>query len=397
MAIGDELAEVLRHYLSGVDLKRLPMDHIKVFDALSKCRTAALGGHKDRCNNSDCGHERFSYNSCRNRHCPKCQGVNKESWIIMQEDMLLPVVNYHVVFTMPHELNLLCMYNPREMYDILFKSAWYTLNKLGMDERWIGGQVSATMVLHTWSQTLQLHPHLHCIVPNGGLDKEGKWKYPKRSKNNFLMPVSAMRTVFRGYFMESLISLLNKKVLFIPEDYYVLNGGSYGSWKNKLYSKKWVVYTKKPFGGTKHVIDYLGRYSHRVAITNYRILEFDKENSIVKFKYKDYKDGGKNKEMELGVDEFIRRFRLHILPKGYRKIRQYGLSSNASKKKKIAAARMALGHKHRELLVRAERKQKALDRLGIDFEKCPKCKTGKMEVVKIIASVRPPPRSTTKA
>lgn len=377
----------MRSYLSNVDKRTIPMDHLKVLSAVSRCRTAELGGHVDGCDK--CGHLRMSYNSCRNRHCPKCQGLSKESWIVMQEDMLLPVSYYHVVITLPHELNLLCMYNPREMYDLLFKSSWHVLNTMGRDEKWVGGQLSATMLLHTWSQTLQLHPHIHCIVSNGGLDKEGNWRYPRRSKDNFLFPVQAMRDLHRGYFMEKLLEKISQGSLTVPKDYYKTHGGNYWRWRNKLYSKEWVVFTKKPFSGVKHVINYLGRYSHKVAITNGRILNI--EEGKVTFKYKDYKDGAKKKEMRLEQSEFVRRFRLHILPSGFRKVRQYGLSSNAAKGKRIEQARKALGQKHSQLLKKRERKQLAMQRLQIDFDQCPVCKKGKMKRLMILSRTRPPP------
>jgi len=363
------------------------MDHLKVLSALSRCRTSELGSHVDGCDS--CGHLRISYNSCRNRHCPKCQGLNRESWIVMQEDMLLPVAYYHVVFTLPHELNLLCMYNPRELYQLLFEASWYVLNTLGRDKKWVGAQLAATMLLHTWSQNLQLHPHAHCIVSNGGLDAKGKWRYPRRSKNNFLFPVKAMQKIYKGYFMDNLLKKIAAGLVVIPKGYYKNNGGSYGQWKHALYNKDWVVYTKKPFSGVNHVIAYLGRYSHRVAITNRRILT--KTESKVTFSYKDYRLGGKKKEMIITMDEFVRRFRLHILPKGFRKVRQYGLSSNASKKKQIWQARQALGQKQKELLNKAQRKQAAMSRLNINFDRCPICKKGQMKRICIVSRTRPPP------
>jgi len=358
-----ELSDILREYLTWDNSAKLPMDQLKVMSAISRCRTAELGGHVDACDN--CGHLRISYNSCRNRHCPKCQGLNRESWVVMQEDMLLPVAYYHVVFTLPHELNLLCIYNPRELYHLLFSASWHVLNTLGKDNRWVGGQLSVTMLLHTWSQTLQLHPHIHSIVSNGGLNDQGNWSYPKRSKSNFLFPVNAMKKIYKGYFMEHLVQKIAKEQIIVPQNYYKENGGSYKKWKDALYKKDWVVYTKKPFSGVKHVIDYLGRYSHRVAITNGRIKQLRDQRVI--FSYKDYKDNAKKKTMELSIEEFVRRFRLHILPSG-------------------------LGQKHEELMNKAQRKEKALARLNINFDQCPKCKKGKMLKLMIISKTRPPPK-----
>lgn len=389
MARTYELADVMRKHLQEVDKGSMPMDHYKIIDAISKCRTSALGGHVDGCDS--CGHIRISYNSCRNRHCPKCQGLKKEAWIVMQEDMLLEVVYFHVVFTLPHEFNKLCMYNPREMYNLLFKAAWHVLSTLGKDPQWIGAKMSATMLLHSWSQTLQLHPHVHCIVPNGGLDKQGSWRFPKKGNNNFLFPVLAMNKLFKGFFMDKLLCAIKSKALTIPQHYYAENGGTYAKWKDKLYEKEWVVFTKKPFSGVQHVIDYLGRYSHKVAITNYRIKGIDDQHKTVSFEYKDYRDGAKKKMMTLSISEFVRRFQLHILPKNFRKVRQYGLSSNAAKKKALAEARIALGQKQQILLDRAERKKLAAKRLKINFTSCPKCKKGKMKMIITITSGRAPP------
>lgn len=212
-----EVADIIEKFLPLLDRCKLMTQHKKIFSALHRCRTSALGGHIDKCD--DCGHLKISYNSCRNRHCPKCQGVNKEMWIIQQEDMLLPIAYFHVVFTLPHELNSLCLHNPRFMYGLLFSSAWHTLNTLALDPQWLGAKTAATMVLHTWSQSLVLHPHVHCIVPDGGIDVQGKWRFPKRGNHNFLFPVAAMKLIYRGYFMEHLIKALKREELNIPIDF----------------------------------------------------------------------------------------------------------------------------------------------------------------------------------
>ena len=371
-----------------MDRLKIPVHHIKTLSAIERCRTAELGGHIDKCDT--CSHLRISYNSCRNRHCPKCQGINKEMWIIQQEDMLLPVAYYHVVFTLPDVFNLLCMYNPRKMYDLLFTSAWHTLNTLATDPQWIGAKTAATMILHTWSQNLSLHPHLHCIVPNGGLTKDGKWQFPKKGKDNFLFPVAAMKRIFKGFFMAKLLDLIKDEQLVVPTGYFEKYGGKV-SWRKMLYKKEWVVFTKRPFSTSKHVIDYLGRYSHRVAITDTRILNSD--GGYVYFKWKDYKVGAKKKVMRLKGTEFIRRFTMHILPPHYRKVRQYGLTSNASKAKSIALARKALGVKIKQLLTKSERKALAIFRLfgEVDIDTCPYCKKGKMQIIFGINKSRPPP------
>lgn len=337
---------------------------------------------------SKCGHQQISYNSCRNRHCPKCQGLAKEMWIIQQEDMLLPVAYFHVVFTLPHEFNELCLHHGKVMYDLLFQAAWHTIKTLSADPKWLGAKSAATMVLHTWSQTLGLHPHVHCIVPNGGLTVQGKWLMPKHGNGNFLYPVKAMQQLYKGYFMERLLDMLKTGEVSFPEE----PPKSMYSWKDALYRKDWVVYTKKPFAGVQHVVDYLARYSHRVAITNHRIVEV--ADGSVAFRYKDYKTGGTKKIMRLQGQEFLRRFTMHILPHRFRKVRQYGFVSNASKKKSIAQARASLAVKQKELLTKAERKQLAKTRIFKDrVHKCPNCKVGELQTITSWLGNKDPPTS----
>jgi len=281
-----EIADIIKQFLPQLS-KSLPLHYLKTLRAIEACRTAALGGHIDECD--ECGFLRISYNSCRNRHCPKCQGVNKEMWIIQQEEMLLPVAYFHVVFTQPHELNELYLYNAKQMYDLLFHAAWHTLNTFAKDPKWLGATTAATMVLHTWSQTLGLHPHVHCIVPNGGLTKQQTWQFPKKGQANFLFPVTAMKKVYRGFFLAKLKKLIQQGALTLPPNFP--KEYKYQLWKNKLYQKDWVVFTKKPFSGVKQVVDYLARYSHRVAITNRRIK--NNTDNTVTFEYKDYKNKAK--------------------------------------------------------------------------------------------------------
>ena len=258
---------------------------------------------------------------------------------------------------------------------MLLKTAWYTLDKLAKDDRWLGAQTAATMLLHTWSQTMVLHPHVHCIVPNGGLTKDGKWVFPKRGNGDFLFPVKAMQQVFKGRFMAQLKALIESGELPLTDDFP--SGRDYQKWKDSLYRKNWVVYTKKPFSDVKNVVNYLGRYAHRVALTNHRIKNI--EDGKVTFQYKDYKDGAKIKLMTLPGEEFLRRFCLHILPQGFRKIRQYGFLANACKTQKLAIAQVALKQKVRQLLDRKTRKKLAKQRLfGQNADRCPCCKKGKM-------------------
>ena len=376
-----EVADVIHEFLPSFNQQRLPVHHRRTLKALQQCRTAALGGHIDACDH--CDYLRISYNSCRNRHCPKhvlsvaegCQGINKEMWSIQQEDMLLPIAYFHVVFTLPHQLNGLCLYNQKLMYDLLFKAAWHTINTLANDPKWLGAKTAATMVLHTWSQTLVLHPHVHCIVPNGGLTQQGNWQFPKKGNGNFLFPVVAMRKIFKGFFIQHLKTAIDKGCLQLPPHFP--HGFAYQQWKDHLYQKKWVVFTKKPFSGAQQVVNYLARYSHRVALTNHRIKNI--ENGKVVFQYKDYKDGAKKKVMSLQGVDFLKRFCLHILPKGFRKVRSFGFLANASKAKSLDLARLALGFKIKKLLNKKERKDLALIRLfGQQQLLCPCCKKGKL-------------------
>lgn len=308
-----EVAHVLRKHWPAVEKNPdINSWQLRTLSAVKKCRTADLGGHVDAC--TSCGTLRVSYNSCRNRHCPKCQGNKREEWIAARENELLPVPYFHVVFTLPDLLNPLAIFKPKEMYDILFEAAWQTLKKFGMDGKHLGAQTGMIAILHTWGQTLTLHPHLHCIVPGGGLTGQGKWKTAK-SEGKYLFPVKAMSKVFRGKFMDCL------KTKNLPPDKQLVDA---------LYQKKWVIYAKQPFGNPASVIEYLGRYTHKIAISNHRIKSITPD--MVTFSYKDYRHGEAKKEMSLKPMEFIRRFALHILPRSFVRIRHFGILSSTSKK-----------------------------------------------------------------
>ena len=310
-----EVADVLTAHWSQVQHSgRFNTWQLRTLDAVKRCRTASLGSHVDGC--TACGHLRISYNSCRNRHCPKCQGAAREKWIQAREAELLPVPYFHVVFTLPDTLNKLCLYKPKILYDLLFKTTWSVLNSFGHDHKWLGAQTGMISILHTWGQTMTLHPHLHCIVPGGGLTKQGKWK-TARSDGKYLFNVKAMSKTFRGRFIASLKELL-------PEEMTK-------ELVNRLYKHNWVVYAKQPFTGPQSVVEYLGRYTHKIAISNHRIQNI--ENGKVSFTYKDYKQGSVKKTMPLDALEFIRRYSLHILPKGFVRIRHYGICSSSSKVK----------------------------------------------------------------
>ena len=315
---------------------------LRTLSALKKCRTSALGGHIDACD--ECGNVSISYNSCRNRHCPKCQGKNREKWIENRETELLPVPYFHVVFTLPDCLNSLALHEPKMLYDILFESAWETLQTFGKNKNL---QMGLIAVLHTWGQNLSLHPHLHCIVPGGGVDENGAWKN-LRSDGKFLFPVKALSKVFRAKFCEKLKYQLSLKSKGNQLENHENGVGIYGKLRQNLWEKPWVVYAKKPFGSPKSVVEYLGRYTHKIAISNQRIRKIDAET--VTFSYKDYRQKGIKKQMVLSHAEFIRRFAMHILPKRFVKIRHYGFLSSTWKRIKLKNLQQNLGIQPKEKL-----------------------------------------------
>lgn len=335
-----ELASLLRMQWPVIEQslknKEINSWQIRTLSALSKCRTAALGGHIDGC--SSCGNLRISYNSCRNRHCPKCQGNEREAWIKAREKELLPVAYFHVVFTLPAELNVLCVRYPKLTYSALFDAAWATIHHFAKDEKHLGATTGMISILHTWGQQLTLHPHLHCIIPAGGLTRQGKWKHSK-TNGNYLFPVKALSKVFRAKYIFHLrknVKIFNEvnsieKQIILPKDVI-----------ESCFKKEWVVFAKKPFSGINSVVEYLGRYTHKVAISNHRIKSINKSENTISFSYKDYKEKGKNKILKLGQTEFIRRFALHILPKGFVRIRHYGLLSSTSKSIAIPLIRKQL-------------------------------------------------------
>lgn len=318
-----EVAQVLRQHWAGVENHpQINRWQLRTLSALRRCRTADLGGHVDAC--TDCGTTRISYNSCRNRHCPKCQGKNREDWITKREAELLPVPYFHVVFTLPDTLNQLAMYQPKAIYDSLFEAAWQTIRCFAKDAKHLGAKTGMIAILHTWGQTLSLHPHLHCIVPGGGLTKHQKWKTAK-TQGKYLFPVKAMSKVFRAKYVKALKSRI------IPEKELI----------NQLFQKAWVVYAKRPFGHPKAVLEYLGRYTHKVAISNHRILDIGPKQTT--FSYKDYRQGAQKLEMSLDNLEFIRRFSMHILPRGLVRIRHFGILGSSAKQITIPMIHRELG------------------------------------------------------
>lgn len=308
----------------------------KVINAISLCRTPQMGGFVQRCN--DCGHTEAHFHSCRNRHCPICQGSQQERWVERQVANTLPLQYFHVVFTLPAELNSLFLANPVVLYNLLFQAASSTLLTLAKNENFLGAQAGFTTVLHTWGRNLQFHPHLHCIVAGGGLSTDSKRFIC--SKESFFLPVRAMKKVFRGKFLEQLKNLFVQNQLKLPHELASISHRH--EFLDRLYSMDWIVYCKKPFKNSSHVIRYLGRYTHKVAITDGRIVSYDTIEQKVRFKWKDYKDSNRLKIMELSDEEFVRRFLLHVLPSSFMKIRHYGFLANKNRDKRLERCRALL-------------------------------------------------------
>lgn len=307
----------------------LPLSHLKAMSAIERCRTAELGGHVDVCD--ECGVARISYNSCRNRHCPKCQALTKERWIDARKSDLLNVGYFHLVFTIPDTLNTIAFQNQRVVYGILFKSVAETLTELAADKKHLGADIGFTSILHTWGQNLTHHPHIHCIVPGGGLNSIGKWV---NSRKKFFIPVKILSRKLRGKFLFYLKQAHRDGLLeFFGDDCYLLDESAFNAFLTPIYSKEWVVYCKPPFKNAACVVEYLGRYTHRVAISNNRIISM--ENGMVTFKWRDYRDGNRWKTMRVSAEEFIRRFLIHVLPDRFMKIRHYGLMGNRNKTEKL--------------------------------------------------------------
>lgn len=331
-----ELGDIFRNY--GEQYRRnhaLPLSHLRVMRAVERCRTAALGGHLKQCD--ACGFEHPAYNSCRNRHCPKCQSLAKARWLEKQKSELLPVGYFHLVFTLPHQLNRLILVNKKPLINILFHAVSETL--LEFAQTHLKAILGITAVLHTWDQILLDHFHLHCLVPAGALSFDQKRWSPARK--NFLFPVTALSIVFRAKFLDLLKNAFaTNKLLFVGQTACLANPVAFKLLINGLRKKPWIVYAKKPFGSPVRVLDYLGRYTHRVALSNERILSA--HNGVVTFSYRERKNQNRKKTMTLDAHEFIRRFLLHVIPKGLMRVRHFGFLANRSKKR-LSTCRQLLG------------------------------------------------------
>ena len=369
-----ELADIVRahgaryqqtHRLAGVQRAALR--------AIAACRTAVLGGHRETCDRCDA--VRITYNSCRNRHCPKCQTLTKERWLAARKADLLPIPYFHVVFTLPHALNALAQGNPRVLYTLLFRAAADTLLAFGRDPRHLGGTIGVTAILHTWGQPLTQHLHLHCLVTGGALAADRSRWIPGRS--SFLFPVGALARVFRAKYLEGLQRAFDTgQLAFAGGTADLADRQAFTRFLGPLRAVDWGVYAKRPFAGPEQVLEYLGRYTHRVALSNDRLV--DHADGRVRFHWKDYADHDRRKVMTLDADEFLRRFLLHVVPKGFIRIRHFGLLANRARRAHVARCRDLLGQPPPEEAP-PESAATLLQRLtGVDLARCPVCGEGRM-------------------
>jgi len=372
--MGAEVADIFRRY--GEEYRcthSMTPKQRRVMRDIEQCRTGALGFHVDECD--ECGQRDVGYNSCRNRHCPKCHGIARRKWVKARLADLLPVPYYHVVFTLPHHIFPLSLYNQSLIYELFLDSASETLVKFGENPRWLGGEIGFWGMLHTWGQSLWQHIHGHFVVAGGAIGKDGRWIEPKY-RGKFLFPVAALSQVFRGKFIEGLKKTYYDGKLMIPTDLEeIKEEGRFEKWVDELVSRDWVVYCKRPFGDAEQVVRYVGRYTHRVAISNQRIISI--AGGEIRFRYKDYKkDRIVWDEMTLKAEEFIKRFLWHVLPDGFHKIRHYGFLANGRSKGKLARIREVLEQKPETEADRPSGEAEAV--------LCPVCRKGRLITVFII-------------
>ena len=374
-----ELADILRRYLPAyLKTHRISLWQEKILYAIQVCRTMACGGHLEECDT--CDYTEPAYNSCGNRHCPKCQGIKRRKWIAGRLQELLPLPYYHIVFTLPHRLNDLALYNKQLIYNLFYQACAYTLLKFGEDPKYLGAQLGFIGVLHTWGKGLCYHIHWHFIVPGGGLTKDGSWvDLPYNDK--FIFPPKAMSRVVRARFIKLLKKAYYAGKIRIPDSREDLRHPvMFEYFLNDLASDAWYNHAKRPFGGPEQVVKYIGRYTHRVALSNHRLVDID--GGRILFWMKNYKKGGKKEKMELPADLFIQRFLWHILPKRFRKIRYGGFLARPVREEKLELARQAMGQETcDELIAKIDADVQEWERNN--GEKCPKCQTGTLRAVEI--------------
>lgn len=395
-----EVADVIRAFGAGFEAEyghTLSAAQRQAMRAITRCRTAALGGHIEACDG--CGHRQVAYNSCRNRNCPKCQAAARIAWLDRQAEDLLPVEYFHVVFTLPNALGPVALQNPRLVYGALFRAVAESLIELAADPRRLGAEIGFLAVLHTWGQTLSLHPHVHCVVPGGGLTPDGKrWV---SCRPGFFLPVKPLGRLFRGKFLAILAELhTHAQLTLVGTQKELAEPGRFARWIGELRETDWVVYAKPPFGGPEQVLKYLARYTHRVAISNHRLVSMDDET--VSFRWKDYADGNAPKVMTVDGVEFVRRFLQHVLPTGFVRIRHFGFLANRCRDEKLARCRELLGTRP-PALAAEPRDEPSIETITTDragagdpavvLESrrcCPVCRVGRMIVLETIPRERSP-------
>lgn len=362
-----EVADVIR--LFGDPLSReggVTPARRRVMRALLACRTSVLGGHVESCDN--CDYRRIAYNSCRNRHCPKCQGSRQAKWLEERAKDLLPVEYFHVVFTMPEELARIALQNKKVVYGILFAASAATLRTIAADQKHLGAEIGFLSVLHTWGQDLRHHPHVHCVVPGGGLRPDGSWV---ACRPGFFLPVRVLSAMFRGKFVAALRAAFEQGELRFQGSLVPLRDpAAFAACLDRVMAKPWVVYSKPPFGGPEQVLKYLARYTHRVAIGNRRILDVD--DSGVTFRWRDRADGGRSRTMKLSGVEFLRRFLQHVLPRGFTRLRHYGFLANRARATRLAECRLRLG------TPMPEASPATITPCNPSDDGCPACRSGRL-------------------
>jgi len=382
-----ELADIVRAHGDGYRrTRRLATVQHRALRAIAACRTAVLGGHRETCDH--CGATRLTYNSCRNRHCPKCQTLTKERWLAARKADLLPIPYFHVVFTLPHDLNALAQGNPRVIYTLLFRAAADTLLTFGRDPRHLGGTIGITAILHTWGQTLAQHLHLHCLVTGGALAANGsQWI---TGQSSFLFPVRALSIVFRAKYLDGLQRAHDAgQLTFAGGTAHLAGRGAFAAFVGQLRALDWIVYAKRPFAGPEQVLDYLGRYTHRVALSNDRLV--DHRDGCVRFRWKDYADHDRIKVLTLDADEFLRRFLLHVVPRGFMRIRHFGLLANRTRRATLTRCRDLLGQPPPADAPPESAAVLLLRLTGVDLARCPVCGEGRMQITAMVVRIAVPP------
>jgi hypothetical protein len=380
-----EVADIFRRYGAAYRERHgasMSTTQRRVMSAIELCRTAALGGHLERCD--QCGYERNAFNSCRDRHCPKCQCLARAQWIDDRQSELLECPYFHVVFTVPEEITTIAYQNKEVVYGLLFQATAQTLKTIAADPQHLGAEIGFFAVLHSWGQNLQFHPHLHCVVPGGGLSSDGQRWIPCRP--NFFLPVRVLSRLFRRLFLESLLSAFDSgKLQFFTALERLRDRQTFVQFLDRLKACEWVVYAKPPFAGPQQVLNYVGRYTHRVAISNNRLLDI--ENEQIRFQWKDYRDGDQVKTMTLSSDEFIRRFLLHVLPDGFQRIRYYGFLGNRYRKQKLEQCRRLLSMPTPTQPTNPsdqDYRDRYEELTGNSLHQCPQCKQGRMLLIEIL-------------